>query len=76
MENPELDRIAEIVGRGLVARDRAEVCLRAWQAHRKAGREVSLGDLFVQARLLTPTQAAVLSRAGLVERQPFRNRRP
>ena len=75
VENPELDRIGEIVGRGLVPRDRAEMCLRAWQAHCKAGRDVALSSLFVQARLLTPTQGAVLSRDGLIERQPFKNYR-
>ncbi|MCE9637093.1 MAG: serine/threonine protein kinase [Planctomycetes bacterium] len=75
MDSPELRRIVDLVGRGLVPRPQAEHCLKIWQQYLKAGKEISLSDLFAKARILTPTQAAVISRDHLLARQPFKNYR-
>lgn len=75
MESPELLKIADLVRRGLIAGEHADLCARRWQELRRAGRDVSLLAVFVQAKLLTPTQALVLARADLVQRQPFPNYR-
>ena len=68
---PELRRIAELVGRGLLPQAESNACLHAWNTVQKAGRDVPLCDFFVKAKLLTATQAAVLARESLLQRQPF-----
>jgi serine/threonine-protein kinase len=75
LDSPELRRIAKLVGRGLLPPGPANACLQAWQAALRAGRPAAIGDVFAKAGLLTPTQAAVLARETLTERQPFRNYR-
>lgn len=56
---------------GLLPGAQSNACLQAWSAHQKGGGTRGLPDFFVQAKLLTPTQAAVLCRETLTERQPF-----
>ena len=71
VDSPELRKIAELVGLAAIPHDRADVALRRWKALKDAGKQTSLIVVFYQSGLLTKTQALVLARADLTERQPF-----
>ena len=71
MDSPDLRKIAELVGLGAIPHDRADVALRRWKALKDAGKTTSLIVVCFHEGLLTKTQALVLARADLIERQPF-----
>jgi serine/threonine-protein kinase len=65
--------VAPLVGAGVIPKEAAEDCLKAWQSLLKQDNRVSLLKVMVKKGLLTRTQAIVLSGAPIeaAERQPF-----
>ncbi len=71
MDQSELQLVGPLVATGVLLREEAEQCLRAWQQRHAEDRPVSLLALLVKRGLLTRTQARVLKDVPLEKHQPF-----